>query len=556
MRIGGPRTTLPWTIGAILASLVVVVPTIVIFSSLLRSSDGVWTHLVETRLPVYAGNTALLTVGVCGLAGVVGVVTAWILATYRFPGSRFLTWAQLLPLSVPAYLSAYTLADLLQFSGPVQTWMRERFDLAAGEYWFPQIRSVGGAIVVLSFALYPYVYFAARVAFLEQSRAMLEASRMLGRGPLATFALVGLPLARPAIVGGLMLVLMETVADFGAVDHLAVDTFATGIYRTRFALESSIGASQLSAVLLAALFLLLGLEWLLRRGRRYHRTGSRCYRAGGVALGRWSSTLAAILCSIPVLIGFALPAGRLALLAIEHGDGRDGGMLASLAFDTAWLAATAGIVAVVLALVIGHAMRLRKGPATAIPAGIARAGYAIPGPVIAIGLLIPLVWLDHRVNDLWRGLFGDGWRPGLILTGSVLAMLIGYQTRFLAVSLSLVEAGWSRVHRNLDDAARSLGAGTGRILLRVHLPLLRRSLVAAGLLVFVDVAKELPMTLMLRPFNFDTLAVRVYELASDERLGEASTAALLIVLVGIVPVIVLAGQLRNGSDLPEEDRSR
>ncbi len=556
MRIGGGRAALPWTIGAILASLVVVVPTIVIFSSVLRSSDGVWSHLVETRLPDYAGNTAVLTVGVCGLAGIVGVVTAWILSTYRFPGSRFLSWAQLLPLSVPAYLSAYTLADLLQFSGPVQTWIRERLDLTAGEYWFPQIRSVGGAIVVLSFALYPYVYFAARVAFLEQSRAMLEASRMLGRGPLATFALVGLPLARPAIVGGLMLVLMETVADFGAVDHLAVDTFATGIYRTRFALESPIGASQLSAVLLSALFVLLGLEWLLRRGRRYHRTGSRCYRAAGLALGRWSSLLAVILCVVPVLIGFALPAGRLAQLAIAQGDQRDGDMLAALARDTAGLGAMAAAGAVVLALVIGYAMRLRKGPTTAIPAGIVRAGYAIPGPVIAIGLLIPLVWLDHRVNDLWRGLFGDGWRPGLILTGSALAMLIGYQTRFLAVSLSLVEAGWSRVHRNLDDAARSLGAGTGRILLRVHLPLLRRSLVAAGLLVFVDVAKELPMTLMLRPFNFDTLAVRVYELASDERLGEASTAALLIVLVGILPVILLAGQVRDGGGPGEENGSR
>ncbi len=556
MKIGEARVGSAWTIGAILASLVVVVPTIVIFSSLLRSSDGVWTHLVETRLPVYASNTALLALGVSALAGVVGVVTAWILATYRFPGSRFLGWAQLLPLSVPAYLSAYTLADLLQFSGPVQTWIRGCFDLTAGEYWFPQIRSIGGAIVVLSFALYPYVYFAARVAFLEQSRAVLEAGRMLGRGPLATFLLVGLPLARPAIVGGLMLVLMETVADFGAVDHLAVDTFATGIYRTRFALESPVGASQLSAVLLSALFLLLGLEWLLRRGRRYHRTGSRCYRETGIAMGRFRSTLAVILCSFPVLVGFALPAGRLAQLAIEQGDRRDRGMLASLAIETAGLGGMAAVVAVVLALVIGYAMRLRKGPVTSIPAGIARAGYAIPGPVIAIGLLIPLVWLDHTINDAWRGVFGDGWRPGLVLTGSVLAMLIGYQTRFLAVSLSLVQAGWSRVHRNLDDAARSLGSGTGRILFQVHLPLLKRSLIAAGLLVFVDVAKELPMTLMLRPFNFDTLAVRVYELASDERLGEASTAALLIVLVGIVPVILLAGQVRDRRESGAEDRSR
>ena len=251
------------------------------------------------------------------MAGVLGVSTAWILATYRFPGSRLLGWAQLLPLSVPAYLSAYALSDLLQFSGPVQTWIRDRFDLAAGEYWFPQIRSLGGAILVLAFALYPYVYFAARVAFLEQSRAVLEASRTLGRGPLSTFAFVGLPLARPAIAGGLMLVLMETVADFGAVDHLAVDTFATGIYRTRFALESPIGASQLSAVILSALFMLIGLEWLLRRGRRYHRTGTRCYRPEGIVMGGPASVAAIVLCVSPVLLGFALPALRLGQLAFE-----------------------------------------------------------------------------------------------------------------------------------------------------------------------------------------------------------------------------------------------
>ena len=255
---------------------------------------------------------------------------------------------------------------------------------------------------------------------------------------------------------------------------------------------------------------------------------------------------AMVICVVPVLLGFALPALRLGQLAIEGGDTRDGGMLAGLAFDTAWLAMLAAVIAVVLAVVIGYAVRVYQGPATSVPATIARTGYAIPGPVIALGLLIPLGWLDHRINDLWSGVFEGGWRPGLIFTGSVVAMLIGYQTRFLAVSLSFVQAGFSRVHRNLDDAARTPGSGASRSFLGVHLPLLRRSLIAAGLLVFVDVAKELPMTLMLRPFNFDTLAVRVYELASDERLEEASTAALLIVLVGMIPVILLARQVESG----------
>ena len=546
----------PWVLCAVLASLVVAAPVCVIFSSVFRSSGGEWSHLVDTRLAVYASNTVILSIGVCVTAGVIGVSTAWILANHRFPGSRILGWCQLLPLSVPAYLSAYTLSDLLQFSGPVQGWIRQTFDLQAGEYWFPQVRSLGGAIAVLSLALYPYVYFAARLAFLEQSRAALEASRMLGRGPVATFLLVGLPLARPAIIGGLMLVLMETVADFGAVDYLAVDTFATGIYRTCYALESPVAASQLSAVLLSALFTLLGLEWMLRRGRRYHRTGTRCFRREGARMRTRGQVLAFVTCLAPVIAGFAVPAGRLVQLAIEGGDERGPGVLSSLAIDTAWLSAIAAMIAVVLALVIGYAARVRRTAGTAIPSAIARAGYAIPGPVIALGLLAPLVWADHAINDLWTGMFGADGRPGLIFTGSVVALVLGYQARFLAVSLSFVRSGLARLHRNLDDAARTLGSGAGRSLFSIYLPLLRPSLLAAGLLVFVDVAKELPMTLMLRPFNFDTLAVRVYELASDERLEEASTAALLIVLIGMIPVVLLARQAEGGLESDAEVERR
>ena len=537
-----------WVIGAFLACLVVAVPVLVIFSSVFRSSDGEWQHLAETLLPTYAFNTGVLAAGVCLCAGIIGVSTAWILTNCRFPGARILGWAQLLPLSVPAYLSAYAMADLLQFSGPVQAWLRDSFDLQAGDYWFPPIRSLGGAVYVLSFALYPYVYFAARMAFQEQSRALLEAGRLLGRGPFATFWSVALPLARPAIVGGLMLVMMETVADFGAVDHLAVDTFATGIYRTRFALESPVAASQLSATLLSALFLLVGLEWCLRRRRRYHRTGNRGNRSAGGRLGPVGAIFAFAACCLPVLLGFAAPAGRLLQLAIGRGDGRGADVLAGIAFDTVWLALSASVIAVLLALVIGYAARLRQGLRTAGPATIARAGYAIPGPVIALGLLVPLGWIDHRINDGWTIAFGDEWRPGLVLTGSVVAMLIGYQTRFLAVSLSFVQSGFQRIHRNIDDAARTLGTGPGRSLVTVHVPLLRRSLLIAGLVVFVDVAKELPMTLMLRPFNFDTLAIRVYELASDERLEEAATAAILIVVIGLIPAWLLVGQLESNDD--------
>ena len=543
-----------WIIGSVIASLLVAVPVGVVLSSVFRSSEGVWSHLVDTRLVSYTSNTVVLAVSVCALAACIGVPAAWLVTMHRFPGRRILSWALLLPLAVPAYISAYALTDLLQFSGPVQTWIRGMFDLQAGGYWFPDMRTLGGAIVILAFALYPYIYFAARIAFLEQSRSAIEASRTLGRGPIRTFFTVALPLARPALVGGIMLVLMETVADFGAVEYCAVDTFATGIYRTWLGLESQVAAAQLSAVLLSALFLLIGLEWMLRRARRYHHTAVRCNRPQQIPLGPVSRVLATLFCLVPLSIGFLLPAGRLIDLAISEGDARAGSMLGGLVMTTSWLAGAAAVIAVLMALLIGYAHRIHRNAMTSIASAIARSGYAVPGPVIAIGLLVSLSWIDHLINDVSETVSDGGWKPGLIFTGSVIALLIGYQTRFITVSLSFVESGFSRIHRTLDDATRMLGAGPTRAFFGVHLPLLRSGLLAAALIVFVDVVKELPMTLMVRPFNFDTLAVRVYQLASDERLEEASTAALAIIVVGMIPVMVLSRQIeRNRQSQPMKE---
>ncbi|MBG79759.1 MAG: iron ABC transporter permease [Phycisphaerae bacterium] len=540
MSQGGGGSRVPWVLGSCLAALFVAIPVGVVLASVFRSSDGEWSHLAQTRLGLYASNTAILALSVCALAAVFGISTAWLVTMHRFPGRRLLSWALLLPLAVPAYLSAYALTDLLQFSGPLQTWMRETFNLQAGEYWFPDMRTLGGAITVLAFALYPYVYFAARIAFLEQSRSALEASRTLGRGPFRTFLTVAIPLARPALIGGLLLVLMETVADFGAVDYCAVDTFATGIYRTWFGLESQIAASQLSALLLSVLFLVIGVEWMLRRSNRYHRTAVRCSQPQATRLGPVAGLLAMFLCLVPVTIGFLLPAGRLLDLALFQGDSRASEVLAELVWTSAMLGIIAAVIALILAMVLGYARRIRPNALTGLASGISRSGYAIPGPVIAIGVLVSLGWADHRINDVSTSMFGDEARTGLIFTGSILALIIGYQTRFLAVSLSFVESSLLRIHRNLDDAARTLGVGPAKAFLGIHLPLIRTGLIAGGLLVFVDVVKELPMTLMLRPFNLDTLAVRVYQLASDERLEEASTAALAIILVGFIPVILLS----------------
>ena len=532
-----PRTA--WTIASMAAALVVLVPVAVILSSVFRDSDGVWQHLEATRLGDYALNTLVLSLGVCCTAGVVGVVSAWVVTMYRFPGRLVLSWALLLPLAVPPYLAAYAMTDLLQFSGPVQGWMRNTFGLTGGDYWFPDLRTLGGATFILSFSLFPYVYFAARIAFLEQSRSMLEASRTLGCGPLRTFLLVGVPLARPAIAGGVALVLMETVADFGAVDYCAVDTFATGVYRTWYGLDSPVAAGQLSALVVSILFLFVGLEWLLRRSGDRHRATDRANGSDGVRIGRPGRALAILCCLVPLTSGFLLPAGRLAYLAFVGGDGRSSELLGGLVVSTASIAVLASVVAMMLGILIVYGRRLQRNPWTACAALASRMGYAMPGPVIAIGLLICLGWIDHRINDL-AAAGGGSWRPGLLLTGSIAALVIGYQARFLAIAVSFVESGLARVHRSIDAAARTLGAGPSRTLFGVHLPMLRTSLLAGGLIVFVDVAKELPITLMLRPFNFDTLAVRVYQLASDERIEEAASAAIAIIGVGLIPVLLLA----------------
>ena len=530
-----------WPTVGIVAAVCVALPVLTVLASVFADSDGEWRHLYETRLLDYVTNTLLLAGGVCGITVVVGTGTAWLTTLCDFPGRSFFRWALLLPLAVPAYLGAYAYTDWLQYSGPLQSGLRELFDWeTAADYWFPNVRTLPGAIVILSLALYPYVYLAARTAFLEQSGCALEVARTLGRGPWRSFWSVALPLARPSIVAGAALVLMETVAEFGAVEYCAVDTFATGIYRTWLGQGSITAAAQLSAVLLGAVALLVIVELISRRNARFHQATQRYRVLPSYRLSWLRSTLAIAACGLPILLGFAIPAALFAQMAWQSGDARAVELFADHAKNTLTVAAVASLLAATLALAIAYGRRLRPGLATLVPARLASLGYAVPGAVIAIGLLIPLTWLDFRINRIVAEIWGREHRPGLILTGSIVAVVIGYQTRFLAVALAMIEASLDRVRTTLDDAARTLGAGGRGVLLRVHLPLLRGSVLAAVLLVFVDVVKELPATLILRPFNFDTLAVRVYQLASDERLEEAATGALAIILAGLIPVIVLS----------------
>ena len=527
-----------WSVLAVLVAAIVAVPVLVVFGHVFVPAGEVWRHLAATVLARYVANTAWLIFGVGIGTSVIGVGAAWLVTMCRFPGRPVLEWALLMPLAVPAYAIAYTYTGLFDFAGPVQTGLRDSFGWSRGDYWFPEFRSVGGAVAVLTFVFYPYVYMLARAAFLEQSVCVLEIGRTLGRTPWRIFTGVALPLARPAIVTGVSLALMEALSDFGAVQHFGVDTFTTGIYRTWFGLGDASAAAQLAAILLAFVLVLVVGERLSRGRARFHHT-SRRYRAlptyrlrGGRAAG------AILVCFLPIGLGFLLPGGQLLVWAAgtagETVDGRFWGYAA----NSIALAAGAATLAVGIALLVAYGLRLSPNPVTKAAARIASLGYAVPGSVIAVGVLLPLAWLDNGIDAWMRATFGLS--TGLILSGTVVALLFAYLVRFLAVSLNTVEASLTKVTPAMDGAARSLGLGPGSTVLRVHVPIMTSSLLTAGLLVLVDVMKELPATLILRPFDFNTLAVRAFELAADEQLREAATPALAIVAVGLLPVVLLS----------------
>ncbi|MBX9848206.1 MAG: iron ABC transporter permease, partial [Rhodocyclaceae bacterium] len=465
-------------------------------------------------------------------------------AMHEFPGRRMFEWAMVVPLAMPAYVMAYTYTDLLQFVGPVQTALRETFGWSCGDYWFPDVRSLGGAIVLFICVLYPYVYLLARTVFLERAGSALEAARSLGLTPWQSFWRVSLPLARPALAAGAALALMETLADYGTVAYFGVNTFTTGIYRTWFALGDRTAAAQLAGCLFSFVLLLLLLEHFSRGRARFGAGAARSRSVVSRRLHGWRGWLACGLCLLPLIVGFLLPAGLLLNMALTEGDAEFGQRFVRLARNSLLLATVAAVAAMGLAALLAYAARQVKTWLPRAANRLVTLGYAVPGSVIAVGVLIPVTRLDHVLAELWLQLTGNN--PGLILTGGIAALIYAYLVRFLGMALQTVEAGLAKITPSMDDAAKSLGCAGGEILRRVHLPMLRGSLFTAGLLVFVDVMKELPATLVMRPFNFDTLATQTYILAADERLSEASTAALMIVLVGLLPIIVLSVQIAKG----------
>lgn len=538
-----------WVLLVVGVSLLLALPVLTVFLTALQPVGPVWRHLADTVLADYVRNSLVLMLGVGVGTLLIGVPAAWLTSIHDFPGRRLFEWALLLPMAIPAYIIAYTYTGLLDFAGPVQTALRESFGWNRQDYWFPEIRSLPGAVIMLALVLYPYVYLLARAAFLEQSVAVLEVSRSLGAGPWRRFYAVSLPMARPALIAGVSLVQMEALADYGTVQYFGVSTFTTGLFRVWYGMNDSTAAAQLAGLLMLFVFALLAFERLSRRLARFHHTGNRPVRLARLALrggGRWWATVA---CLLPLLFGFLLPAGQLAVWAFRTAPHMVDGRFWSLLTHSLSLALGAALLILALALLLGYGHRLR--PQTLVRGAVRTAGlgYAVPGAVVAIGVMLPLAAIDRSVDGWARQWLG--WSTGLLLSGTVTALLFAYCTRFLPVALHSVEAGLSRIRPSMDDAARALGSTPREVLWRVHIPMLRGSLLAAVLLVFVDVLKELPATLILRPFNFNTLAVRTYELASDERLADSAGFALAVVLAGIGPVILLSRAI--GRARPDHD---
>ena len=533
------------TVGALLIAVLIAMPVISVFSNVfVGGTSDTWGHLADTVLPEFIRNTVVLCVGVGLGVSSIGITAAWLTTMLDFPGRRFFQWALILPLAVPAYVMAYVYTDFLQFVGPLQSWLRETFGWRAGEYWFPDVRSPGGAVAMFMFVLYPYVYLLARTAFLERASGMLEAGRSLGLGPWGCFFRVSLPLARPAVVAGSALALMETLADFGTVSYFGVQTFTTGIYRAWFSLGDRVAAAQLSAALLAFVVLVLVLEHASRGRARFNNTSRQQVIPIPIRLSPLLGGVAAFACFMPLLLGFLLPAGLLLQMAFVEGDAQFGARFVDLARNSFVLASATALLAVLLAVVLGYAARLARSRLPHALNRIVGLGYAVPGSVIAVGVLIPVTRLDNVIAGWWQDVFGVN--PGLLLTGGIAALVYAYISRFLSVALHTVETSLGKITPSMDDASRCLGFGKWGTLRRVHIPILRGSLLTAGLLVFVDVMKELPATLVMRPFNFDTLATQAHTLASDERLAEASTAALTIVAVGLLPMFIISRQIVRG----------
>ncbi|MFM5384631.1 ABC transporter permease [Aeromonas veronii] len=525
-----------WMTGSWATALLLGLPVIALLFSAFSAEGELFRHLADTVLLDYLGNTLGLVVGVVLLSLLFGVPTAWLVAMCQVPGRRALQWALMLPMAMPSYIVAYVYTDLLDYSGPLQAGLRALFGWnSPADYWFPAIRSLGGAAWVLALVLFPYVYLLTRASFLEQSVSLIHSSRLLGCTPWQSFRRLSLPLARPAIMVAVSLVAMETLADFATVHFFAINTLTTAVYDTWLGYGSLATAAKLSCLMLLAVVLLIALERRSRSRQQVFQKSMGHEQPLRYPLKGMSRALAAFWCWGLVLAGFGLPFVILLDYGVRYFELSWTPEFVRFAGNSLAISALTALLAMGIALLLGFFRRLDGGIKSLLPLRIAAMGYAMPGTVLAIGVLVPLTALDFAINDLAEWLGRQG--PGLLLTGTITAIVFGYLVRFVAITIGSVESSMGKISPSLDMAARSLGQGDGGMLRRVHLPLVRRGLFAGAMLVFIESMKELPAALLLRPFNFDTLATHVYQFVSDEMLERGALGAIVIVLVGLLPLI-------------------
>lgn len=529
-----------WSAFAAVIAALVCLPTATIFYLALFPSENIWGHLISTVLPGYLITTLTLMAGVVIGTSLIGISTAWFVTHYEFPGRSVFTWMLLLPFAVPSYVLAYVYTDLLEFAGPVQSLLRDWFGWATKrDYYFPEIRSTGGATTMLVLVLYPYVFLLARSAFIEQSSSVLEVARVLGKSRSARFFKVALPMARPAIIIGISMALMETLNDFGTVSYFAVQTLSLGIYDVWLGMGNLGGGAQISVLLLLLVFLLLSAERSSRRTQMvYQPGGSRMRPLRRKRLTGYRSGAAFLLCVTPIILGFFIPLIVLTRYSILYFSESWTAEFKSAAIHSLTLATAAAIIAVTVGVILSYSLRIQSNKLLTRLTNLATLGYAVPGVVLALGIIIPFGWLDNSIDAFSREHFG--YSTGLILSGTIFALLFAYTVRFLAVAFGSVDASLKKINPSMDEAARSLGKKPFTILRKIHLPLMKGGLLTGALIVFVDCMKELPATLLMRPFNYDTLATHVYQYASGELIEQSALGALLIVLTGLLPVILLS----------------
>jgi len=532
--------------GALAAAALCLLPMVAVALAAAFGTTDTLRHLADTVLLRYTLTTLYLIVVVVIGTAIIGAGAAWLVTMTRFPGRGALEIMLALPFAFPAYVMGYVYTDFLDHPGAVQTLLRSLTGWGPRDYWFPEIRSLGGAGLMFVLVLYPYVYLLARSAFLRESVTANLAARSLGRSPFSAFWSVSLPIARPAIAGGVLLAVMETIADFGTVSYFGIQTFATGIYTSWFSLGDRGGAAQLAFCLLTFALLLALLEQMQRGAARSHGAGKQETRPRPTVLRGWHAVGAFAFCAVPVFFGFLLPVVLLLEMSLHSQQNLFSERYLHFITNSLQLASIAALATVFFAVMLASFKRFCPGKTARMASNIARIGYAVPGGVIAVGLLVPFAALDNHIDAIARTYFGAS--TGLIFTGTISVLVMAYMVRFIAAALNTYDSGLATLNTSIEFASRTLGSSSGGILYRVHWPILKTSVFTALLIVFVDVMKELPATLIMRPFNFDTLAVQAHRLASDERLAGAAMPSLIIVLIGLLPVILLCRRLGATQD--------